>query len=74
MTDPTESESQKESLSMFSVIKSVLAAGFGVQSNKNREKDFGSGKLLHFIVAGIGATIIFLFFVWLLVQWALNSA
>ena len=50
----------KNSTSYFATIKSVAAAFFGVQSNKNREQDFTEGKLSHFIVAGIIGVIIFI--------------
>jgi len=46
--------------SLIYTFKSVAAAFFGVQSNKNREKDFSQGKLSHFIFAGIIAVIIFI--------------
>ena len=41
-------------------LKSTFAAFFGVQSNKNREKDFSQGKLTHFIIAGVIAVILFI--------------
>ena len=42
------------------VVKSVVAAAFGVQSNKNREVDFQHGSLTSYIVVGIIATILFI--------------
>ncbi|NQZ23421.1 MAG: DUF2970 domain-containing protein [Colwellia sp.] len=51
--------SQKKS-SFISVIKSVGAAFIGVQSNKNRERDFSEGKLSHFIIVGIVCVVIFI--------------
>ncbi|WP_031433785.1 DUF2970 domain-containing protein [Methylomarinum vadi] len=42
------------------VIKSVIAAGVGVQSNKNREIDFQHGSLASYIVVGFVATILFI--------------
>ena len=42
------------------VIKSVIAAGIGVQSNKNREIDFQHGSLPSYIVVGFIATILFI--------------
>lgn len=41
-------------------FKSVGAAFFGVQSNKNRERDFSQGKFSHFIIAGIIAVVLFI--------------
>ena len=55
----TSVSSQKES-SFISVIKSVGAAFMGVQSNKNRERDFSQGKLSHFIIVGIVCVAIFI--------------
>ena len=41
-------------------MKSVGAAFLGVQSNKNREKDFTQGKFSHFMVAGLIAVVLFI--------------
>lgn len=38
---------------MWSVIKSVLAAFFGVQRDQQRREDFEKGNALAFIVTGI---------------------
>jgi len=46
--------------SLNNTIKSVAAAFFGVQSNKNRERDFSEGKLSHFIIVGVMGVIIFI--------------
>mgnify|MGYP005985109067 CR=1 FL=1 len=46
--------------SIKNTIKSVAAAFFGVQSNKNRERDFSQGKLSHFIIVGVVGVIIFI--------------
>ena len=37
---------------LLHVIKSVIAAGIGVQSNKNREIDFEHGSLSNYIIVG----------------------
>ena len=42
------------------VIKSILAAGIGVQSDKNRTRDFEQGNPLTFIVGGIVFTLLFI--------------
>jgi hypothetical protein len=46
--------------SLVNTIKSVAAAFFGVQSNKNRERDFSQGRFSHFIIVGILGVIIFI--------------
>jgi hypothetical protein len=43
------------------IVGSVLAAGFGVQSRKNRERDFKQGNLKTFVIAGIIFTVLFIF-------------
>ena len=49
-----------QNVSLLNTFKSVAAAFFGVQSNKNRKRDFSQGKLSHFIVVGIISVIIFI--------------
>ncbi len=41
------------------VVKSVLAAFIGVQSQENRENDFESASASSYIIVGIVATILF---------------
>lgn len=48
------------SSSFKDTLKSVGAAFFGVQSDKNRERDFTQGKFSHFIIAGAIAVILFI--------------
>ncbi|MGB0494914.1 MAG: DUF2970 domain-containing protein [Kangiellaceae bacterium] len=56
------------------VIGSVLAAMFGVQSDKNRERDFNSGNMSHFIFVGIVFVIIFIFTLIAIVNTILEEA
>lgn len=44
----------------FAIVLSTLAAAIGVQSQKNRERDFAHGSPLPFIVAGIVFTLLFI--------------
>ena len=57
----------------WSVVQSVLAAGIGVQSKANKERDFTHGKPLHFIVGGLIGTALFVLFIWIFVQYLINS-
>jgi hypothetical protein len=41
------------------VVVSVIQASFGVQSNRNRERDFTTGKFLPFVVAALLFTGLF---------------
>jgi hypothetical protein len=58
----------------WQVVASVAAAFFGVQSSKNRERDFKHGKAAHFIVVGLVATAVFVLAVVLAVRLALRQA
>ncbi len=46
--------------SLLHVVKSVIAAAIGVQSDKNREVDFKRGSLPAYIVVGLIATVLFI--------------
>ena len=43
------------------ILQSTLAAAFGVQSQRNRAKDFEEGNAGWFILAGIIFTVVFIF-------------
>ena len=56
------------------VIGSVLAAAFGVQSTRNRERDFYQGSWLRYLLAGIACAALFVCGLLLLVQLVLRYA
>ena len=60
--------------SLKQVIASVLAAGFGVQSNENRERDFRSGSGTQFVIIGLLATVAFIVTIFLVVKLVLKLA
>ncbi|UZP74866.1 DUF2970 domain-containing protein [Candidatus Paraluminiphilus aquimaris] len=53
------------------IVQSTLAAAIGVQSKKNRERDFEEGNAGAFIAAGIIFTALFIATVLAVVQWVL---
>ncbi|MDG2018927.1 MAG: DUF2970 domain-containing protein [Porticoccaceae bacterium] len=56
-----ESESdKKQKTNLLSVVKSILAAGIGVQSDNNRTRDFEQGNPLTFIIGGVVFTLLFI--------------
>ncbi|WP_226647753.1 DUF2970 domain-containing protein [Microbulbifer variabilis] len=55
------------------IVLSTLAAAIGVQSNKNRKKDFRSGNMTHYVVAGIIFTALFVLSLALIVETVLNN-
>lgn len=46
--------------SLLSFILSILAAAVGIQSDKNRERDFANGNPLAFIIGGVFFTLLFI--------------
>ena len=52
---------EQSSPGIFSVILSVLAALIGIQSDKNRERDFEKGRLGNYIFVGIIVVVILVF-------------
>ena len=55
------------------VIKSVLAAFIGVQSEDNRKKDFEQGSLSTYIIAGLIFTVLFVAAIIFLVSTVLGT-
>lgn len=64
----------KKKQKIGSLIKSILAAGIGVQSDKNRQEDFAGGNPLAFIIGGFIFTILFILCVAMVVGLVLSNA
>ncbi len=62
-----------EKPSFIDVVKSVLASFFGIQSDKNRQRDFEKGNPMQFIAVGLVLTIMFIFAVIIIVKLVLRS-
>ncbi len=58
----------------WQTLMSVLASFFGVQSERNRERDFQTGRPLHYVLTGLLMAALFVLMVILLVRWALSLA
>ncbi len=67
-------EPAKQGMRPWHVISSVFAAGLGVQSSRNRERDFKQGKAGVFLAAGLIFTLLFIATVVIIVQLVLKSA
>ena len=61
-------------MSLLQVAQSVLAAFFGVQSNRNRERDFKQGSAKTFIIAGLVGAVLFIAVVAMVVKVVLGMA
>ncbi|MCK9506120.1 MAG: DUF2970 domain-containing protein [Porticoccaceae bacterium] len=70
MTD----KNQESKPGFAAIVKSTMAAALGVQSSKNRERDFKHGNIKTFIVAGIIFTIIFIATIITVVKLVLKNA
>ena len=64
----------RQTYSFFSVLGSVLASMFGVQSSKKHETDFTRGKPIHYIMVGLLVTVVFILTVWGVVKLVLAFA
>ncbi len=59
MSESTENKTSKPGI--FSMVMSVLAAFLGVQTEKNRQRDFQHGSPKAYIIIGVILTILFVF-------------
>lgn len=50
-------DAEKTPLSFRELLQSMLAGALGVQSGKNRARDFTRGKAHHFILLGVACTV-----------------
>ena len=55
---------REQRMGFWQVVGSVLAARVGVQSEKNRQRDFTSGSPFAFIAIGTVATLILILLIW----------
>ncbi|MBD2839020.1 DUF2970 domain-containing protein [Pseudomonas sp. JM0905a] len=69
-----DDKNHDQPLSFREMLQSVLAAAFGVQSGKNRTRDFSRGKPSHFIILGVLFTAIFVLLLFGLVKVILHLA
>lgn len=75
---PSSQETQQETeelpqLTFLQMLGSTLSAALGVQSQRNRERDFSRGKAGHFILMGIGFTAAFVVTMVLVVKLVLSQ-
>ena len=73
MNDSNQTPPQKD-ISFGKLLMSVLSAFLGVQSDANRQRDFSSGKLSHFIIIGLMLGLAFILIVIGVVQVVMKLA
>ncbi len=74
MSKPTPTEDREGKPTVRQIVGSALSAAFGVQSEKNRIRDFETGSPKAFIVVGLAATILFILTVYFVVRLVLAFA
>ncbi|HCP56413.1 MAG: DUF2970 domain-containing protein [Pseudomonadaceae bacterium] len=67
-------DEEQRPLTLWEMLQSIIAAAFGVQSGKNRSRDFSRGKPSHFIILGLLATLVFVLVLYALVRTVLYFA
>jgi len=67
-------EDENKPLTLWEMLQSVLSAALGVQSGKNRSRDFTRGKPSHFIMLGVGFTAVFVLVIFGVVKLVLHFA
>ncbi|VXB65322.1 conserved hypothetical protein [Pseudomonas sp. 8BK] len=68
------SEEENKPLTLWEMLQSVLSAAIGVQSGKNRSRDFSRGKPSHFIILGALFTVVFVLAIFGIVKLVLHLA
>ena len=76
LTSMNEENEKKnnQGIPALSLIGSLFAGAFGVQTQKNRDRDFKQGKFHHFIIGGIIFAILFVLAVAGIVKLVMSSA
>ncbi|MAB98088.1 MULTISPECIES: DUF2970 domain-containing protein [Pseudomonas] len=67
-------DEEQRPLTLWEMLQSIIAAAFGVQSGKNRSRDFSRGKPSHFIILGLLVTLVFVLVLYALVRTVLYFA
>lgn len=67
-TDASQEKAKIKKPSFLQVVGSVASAFVGIQSSKNKERDFTEGNFKAFVVVGLIFTLIFIASVYTMVQ------
>ena len=63
-----DKDEAEKTVSIVQMFGSILASFYGVQSSKNRERDFKHGKAKQFIAVGVVMTILWYLGIYLVVK------
>ena len=67
-------EVEEKAPSFWQIVFSTMSAFLGVQSNKNRVRDFKNGNFLAYVISGLIFTAVFIFCVVFVVKLVLSNA
>lgn len=67
-------EVEEKAPSFWQIVLSTMSAFIGIQSNKNRVRDFKHGNIYAYVVSGLIFTALFIFCVVTVVKMVLRSA
>ncbi|GFZ76355.1 hypothetical protein GCM10011403_19190 [Pseudohongiella nitratireducens] len=68
----SQPEEKGKKVSFLQTMGSVVAASFGVQSKKNKQRDFQNGSFASFVVGALIFTVLFVAVLLLVVNLVLN--
>lgn len=72
--DADDKVAQDTPLTLRELAGSLLAAAIGVQSNRNRERDFRRGSARQYVVLGLVGTLLFILTIYAAVRLVLGLA
>ena len=67
-------DSAQEKTTSPNLLLSIVAGLFGIQSRKNQERDFKSGKISNFVVAGVLSVLFILITMFVVVNIVLSQS
>lgn len=73
-TEKTKTDDVPRRVSLWQTAQSVAASMFGVQSSRNRRRDFTHGNPLHFIIIGLLMVGLFIGVLVVIVRIVLHNA
>ena len=74
MENKPQQRDDEVKITFVQLLKSTLAAFIGVQSSRNRERDFKHGKVSHFIAIGLLFGLLFIATIITVVQIVMHFA
>ena len=72
--EPSKKNDRANKPGFLDVVKSVVSAMFGIQSDANRERDFNTGKASDYIIGGVIFTVVFVIVLFKIVGSVIESS